>query len=249
MQPERLPLGKFFDVPFLSLDGTSVEVASLLFLFLAVLGIVGIERRRQTVRRIVQLVSLVFFFYVVYSCLGVFGMIRNSLHGLTLLGSAYTESFYWMALPLLVVGLADWIEWGTPFQTLYLYIKKNVFEGYAATHGDEPARFYLDHLVQLFGKPGIVLLVGAGIGLIAAPRLAVATLVPFAVYTALDHKEIRFLLPWWPLALALAFAGLVELYARLAARMPEVGSSLKAAVRAGALLLLLGPTPPNGPER
>ncbi|MBI5479761.1 MAG: 4Fe-4S binding protein [Deltaproteobacteria bacterium] len=104
MQPERLPLTKVFDVPFLSLDGTSVEMASILFLFLAVILIASVERRRQLIRRVVQAVSLVVFFFVVYSCLGVFGMIRNALYGLTLVGSVYTESFYWMALPVVVIA-------------------------------------------------------------------------------------------------------------------------------------------------
>ena len=104
MQPERIPLSKVFDVPFLSLDGTSIELASLLFLFLAVLVVANLPRGRQVVRHIVQLVSLVFFFYIVYSCLGVFGMIRNSLHGLTLVGTVYTESFYWMSLPVVVLS-------------------------------------------------------------------------------------------------------------------------------------------------
>ena len=54
MQPERLPLGKVFDVPFLSLDGTSVEMASLIFLFLVVIAISAVKRRRQLVRRFVQ---------------------------------------------------------------------------------------------------------------------------------------------------------------------------------------------------
>ncbi len=105
MQPERIPLSKVFDVPFLSLDGTSIEMASLLFLFLAVLLATGVRRRRQLVRHVVQAVSVVFFFYIVYSCLGVFGMIRNSLFGLTLFGSVYTESFYWMSLPVLVLSV------------------------------------------------------------------------------------------------------------------------------------------------
>ncbi|MFH0901091.1 MAG: 4Fe-4S binding protein [Pseudomonadota bacterium] len=105
MQPERIPLAKVFDVPFISLDGTSVEMASLLFLFLVVVGISRVGRYRQTVRRLVQLASIAVFFFVVYSCLGVFGMIRNSLYGLTLVGSAYTEAFYWIALPLVVVSV------------------------------------------------------------------------------------------------------------------------------------------------
>ncbi len=104
MQPERFPLTKIFDVPFLSLDGTSAEMASLLFLFLAVIVASSLRRHRQAARRVVQLASLGVFFYVVYSCLGVFGMIRNSLYGLTLLGTVYTESFYWMALPVVVLS-------------------------------------------------------------------------------------------------------------------------------------------------
>jgi polyferredoxin len=104
MNPEQLPLSKAFDVPFLSLDGTSVEMASLLFLFLTVLVAANVRRHRQAIRRTIQLISLFIFFYVVYSCLGVFGMIRNSLYGLTLVGSVYTESFYWMALPVVVLS-------------------------------------------------------------------------------------------------------------------------------------------------
>lgn len=105
MQPERAPLGKVFNVPFLSLDGTSVEMASLLFLFLVVLAISGAKRHRQWIRRGVQVLSFFVFFYVVYSCLGVFGMIRNGLYGLTLVGSAYSESFYWLSLPMVIIAV------------------------------------------------------------------------------------------------------------------------------------------------
>jgi ferredoxin-type protein NapH len=110
MQPERQPLfqgplSKMFDVPFLSLDGTSMEMASLLFLFLMVIVISNTHRHRQWIRRAVQLLSFVVFFYIVYSCLGVFGMIRNGLYGLTLVGSAYSESFYWLALPFVIIAV------------------------------------------------------------------------------------------------------------------------------------------------
>jgi polyferredoxin len=106
MQAERTStLAKVFNVPFLSLDGTSVEMASLLFLFLMVIVISNATRHRQWIRRGVQLVSFLVFFYVVYSCLGVFGMIRNGLYGLTLIGSAYSESFYWLALPFVIIAV------------------------------------------------------------------------------------------------------------------------------------------------
>jgi polyferredoxin len=105
MQPERAPLGKVFNTPFLSLDGTSVEMAALLFLFLVVVVISNANRHRQWIRRGVQVLSFLVFFYVVYSCLGVFGMIRNGLYGLTLVGSAYSESFYWLALPIVIIAV------------------------------------------------------------------------------------------------------------------------------------------------
>ncbi|MBI5547166.1 MAG: 4Fe-4S binding protein, partial [Deltaproteobacteria bacterium] len=104
MEPERLPLSKFFKAPFLSLDQTSAEMASLLLLFLLVILVTRVRWHRQAVRRAVQVGSVFVFFYLVYSCLGVFGMIRNSLYGLTLIGTVYTESFYWMALPVVVLS-------------------------------------------------------------------------------------------------------------------------------------------------
>jgi polyferredoxin len=105
MEPQRFPLFKVLDTPFISLDETSIELGSILFLFLLVTLVTGIKRRRQSMRHVVQVTSLLFFFFVVYSCLGVFGMIRNGLYGLSLVGSVYTESFYWMALPVVVISV------------------------------------------------------------------------------------------------------------------------------------------------
>jgi polyferredoxin len=104
MQPERLPFSKIFDTPFISLDDTSVEMASILFLFLAMFLIANIRRRRQLIRHLVQIASFAVFFFLIYSCLGVFGMIRNGLYGVTLLGTVYSESFYWLALPATVMA-------------------------------------------------------------------------------------------------------------------------------------------------
>ena len=75
MEPRQLPFAKAFDTPFISLDETSIEMASILFLFLAVVAVVHVKRRRQLIRHVVQLVSMAVFFFVIYSCLGVFGMI------------------------------------------------------------------------------------------------------------------------------------------------------------------------------
>ncbi len=103
MQVSKLPLWKVIDQPFFSLDGSHVELLSLLFLFLATAVVMSVRRRRQLIRHLTQLVSLLVFFYVVFSCLGVFGMIRNTLHGISLIGTVYTESFFWMSLPVCVI--------------------------------------------------------------------------------------------------------------------------------------------------
>ncbi len=106
MDANYLPLWKTLDTPLVSLDESHVELFSLLALLGLCLTAMLVRRRRQLVRHLVQLVSLVVFFYVVYSCLGVFGMIRNTLHGVTLLGTVFTEAFFWMALPVVVLGFS-----------------------------------------------------------------------------------------------------------------------------------------------
>ena len=106
MQVNRLPLWKAFDQPFFSLQGSHVELFSLIFLFLATVVVMSVRRRRQLVRHGVQIVSLVVFFYVVFSCLGVFGMIRNTIHGISLIGTVYTEAFFWISLPVCVLAFS-----------------------------------------------------------------------------------------------------------------------------------------------
>jgi polyferredoxin len=104
LNASRLPLSKTFEQPFFSLNGSHVELFSLLFLFLSTVVVMSVERRRQLVRHVVQLLSLFIFFFIVFSCLGVFGMLRNSIHGVTLIGTVYTEAFFWLSLPVCVVA-------------------------------------------------------------------------------------------------------------------------------------------------
>lgn len=107
MDGTEQPLWKLLDAPLVALDESHVELFSLLVLFLlTLLALATRGRLRQPVRHLVQLVSIAVFFFVVYSCLGVFGMIRNLLHGVTLIGTVYTESFFWMSLPVVVIGFS-----------------------------------------------------------------------------------------------------------------------------------------------
>jgi len=106
MRENPLPLWKALDQPVFSLDGSHVELFSLLFLFMMTVVVMSVRRRRQLIRHAVQIASLIIFFYVVFSCLGVFGMIRNAMHGISLIGSVHTESFFWMSLPVCVLAFS-----------------------------------------------------------------------------------------------------------------------------------------------
>ncbi|MCC6747290.1 MAG: 4Fe-4S binding protein [Deltaproteobacteria bacterium] len=104
LKKNPLPLAKALDQPIFSLDGTHVELFSLLLLFLGTLVVMSVRKRRQLVRHLVQVSALLVFFYVVFSCLGVFGLIRNTFHGISLIGTVQTESFFWMSLPVCVLA-------------------------------------------------------------------------------------------------------------------------------------------------
>jgi polyferredoxin len=107
MDSNYLPLWKVLDAPLISLDASHVELFSLLALFmLCLVALVAGRTYRQWVRHAVQMISLAVFFYIVYSCLGVFGMIRNVMHGSTLIGSVFTEAFFWMSLPMVVIAFS-----------------------------------------------------------------------------------------------------------------------------------------------
>ncbi|MBN2496481.1 MAG: 4Fe-4S binding protein [Deltaproteobacteria bacterium] len=107
MEANFLPLWKTLDTPLVSLDESCVELFSVLALFLlSMVVMLARSRHRQIVRHLVQLVALMVFFYIVYSCLGVFGMVRNTLHGISLIGSVYTEAFFWVSLPFCVLAFS-----------------------------------------------------------------------------------------------------------------------------------------------
>ncbi len=135
MEANFLPVWKTMDTPLVSLDESHVELFSVLVLFGLSLVAMLVRRHRQTVRHLVQLVALLVFFYVVYSCLGVFGMIRNTLHGVGLIGAVFTESFFWMSLPLVVFAFTiisgpyfcGWICPTGFFQELAAILREQVF--------------------------------------------------------------------------------------------------------------------------
>jgi len=132
MQSNYLPLWKTLETPFFSLDESHVEMFSLLALFLLTFFVMLAGKRRQIIRHVVQLVSVLIFFYIVFSCLGVFGLIRNTIVGFSRIGTVFTESFFWMSLPLVIVAFSlttgpyfcGWICPTGTFQELVAILRK-----------------------------------------------------------------------------------------------------------------------------
>ncbi len=82
-----------------------IELAAFLAVFLLTAAAMAARRHRQLTRRAVQAGSIVVFFFVVNSCLGVFGLIRNFYFGLGELGKDDLRAFYFMGITSVVLGL------------------------------------------------------------------------------------------------------------------------------------------------
>jgi polyferredoxin len=82
-----------------------VELAACLAVFFFAFLCVAIKRRRQFWRHIVQTASLLVFFFVVRSCLGVFGLIRNSFYGASLIGKDDLNAFCFLSMTVVIISV------------------------------------------------------------------------------------------------------------------------------------------------
>ncbi|MGZ3708465.1 MAG: hypothetical protein ACXWPM_06540 [Bdellovibrionota bacterium] len=122
-----------------------------------------------------------------------------------------------VALGLVLFGIPDWIIYGRPWESLWMYLQYNLFTGLAVkTFGAQPLREYWEFLgsrwmgtLAPWGIPlagfaflGILPAIGAGEPWAYA---AVPYLVPHLMVT---HKEGRFLAPLEPFLIWAAVSGL-----------------------------------------
>jgi hypothetical protein len=102
-------------------------------------------------------------------------------------------------------GVLDWVTWGKPFVSYWRYF-------YAAVSSTQaqPAPWYF-YLTKLFSANGVLIaVVLVGLVLVARrlPGYVAIVVVYIAVHSFNVHKELRFVLPIVPLALALAAIGI-----------------------------------------
>ena len=96
---------KLFDRVLAPFEQSYVELAAFLGLCLLATAALVVRRHRQVWRFVVQMISLIVFFLVVSSCLGVFGLIRNAFLGLKLLSQQDDLSgFYWLSMTVVALG-------------------------------------------------------------------------------------------------------------------------------------------------
>jgi polyferredoxin len=105
---------KIFDRILAPFEQSYVELAAFLSLCALATAALLARRNRQVWRFGIQLLSLVVFFFVASSCLGVFGLIRNGFYGLKLLSQQDDlNAFFWLSMT--VVALAASFAGGSIF--------------------------------------------------------------------------------------------------------------------------------------
>ena len=129
----------------------------------------------------------------------------------------------------LLLGLLDRLTWGGWFHSAIAYWRYNWVQGHGALFGASPPDYYLRVLFTSMPLVAAVLLPATLLGLVRAPALGATVALFLVVHSAIPHKELRFILPVLPAAMALAGAGIGVAASRIGQRVP-VGVALLAAV-------------------
>ncbi len=89
------------------LEGSYVELLTILALgLLAIVPVAAPRRRRQLFRHLNQVAGIFIFIFVVFTCLGVFGMIRNFHRGLTEIGRENIVALYYCSVPVTIMAMS-----------------------------------------------------------------------------------------------------------------------------------------------
>lgn len=97
-----------------------------------------------------------------------------------------------LAVMVPVGGLLDLMTWGAPFQSLWLNLARNGWQGVGDAFGIGPWDLYLDYLLLTLQPAAPVLIVLAVVGAIRLPAVALAAVVTVLLHSLVPHKEYRF---------------------------------------------------------
>lgn len=116
-------------------------------------------------------------------------------------------------------GLLDWLTWGAPFASVLGYLKVNG-AGVAAAFGVTPFYQYAGQEVHIWTWGVLLIAATALAGVRRLPLVAVVALIVLATFSAVGHKENRFIYPALPLLFMLCGVGSVEIVRRARMRWP-----------------------------
>lgn len=133
-------------------------------------------------------------------------------------------------------GLLDRLTWhevpnaafGGWFESAVKYLRFNLLEGKAAAWGTAPWYFYFQHLFLAMPAVALPMFAGALFSVRRSLGLLVMAAVFFALHCWTPHKEMRFLMPLFPVLLACMAVGCTLLEARLSTWL--IGPVVAAAV-------------------
>ncbi len=95
---------KLVEKALLGIEGSYVELLTILALgLLAIIPIFVPKKRRQFWRHLNQIFGIGIFIFVVFTCLGVFGMIRNFHRGLNEIGRENIIALYYCSVPVVIL--------------------------------------------------------------------------------------------------------------------------------------------------
>ena len=127
------------------------------------------------------------------------------------------------SIPLLVLGVMDWLTLGTAFQSVSLNLYLNWMRHVSDDYGRQPWYFYLGLFAAVWG-PAFPLIVGLIVlGARRTTALLGVAVVILVTHSLVAHKEYRFVYPALPLLITLAALGTAELVRRF--QTPRSGSA------------------------
>lgn len=109
-----------------------------------------------------------------------------------------------------VYGLVDWLTWGMPFGSIATYVHVNA-AGVADVFGRSGPTFYVMGELATWRWAALPVLATAAIGARRAPLIAIVAAAVLLTFSAVGHKEYRFLFPALPLLFLLCGIGTAEL--------------------------------------
>jgi GPI mannosyltransferase 3 len=127
------------------------------------------------------------------------------------------------SVPLLILGIVDWLTLGTAFQSVWLNLYLNLVRHVSEDYGQLPWYFYPDLFATIWGAAFLPMLGLIVIGARRAPALLAVALAILFTHSIVAHKEYRFVYPALPLLITLAGLGTAELIRRV--QSPRIASA------------------------